>query len=113
MKRVVIESPFSGDIENNVLYARRALRDSLARGEAPFASHLLYTQEGVLNDELPHEREAGMEAGFTWMEQAEGVVVYMDLGLSKGMEEGIIRAALLGKPIEFRRIGVKEELYAL
>lgn len=42
MIRVVLESPYSGDIKGNTKYARMALRDSLARGEAPIASHLLY-----------------------------------------------------------------------
>ena len=42
MIMVVLESPYSGDIKGNTKYARMALRDSLARGEAPIASHLLY-----------------------------------------------------------------------
>jgi hypothetical protein len=47
MRRVIIESPYSGDVETNVAYARAALRDCLSRGEAPLASHLLYTQPGA------------------------------------------------------------------
>ena len=47
MVRVILESPYAGDIERNVKYARMAVRDSLSRGEAPIASHLLYTQEGI------------------------------------------------------------------
>lgn len=53
LRLVIVESPYAGDIEANVAYARRCLRDSLARGEAPIASHLLYTQEGVLRDDVP------------------------------------------------------------
>jgi len=66
MKRVIVESPYKGDIPTNVAYAREALRDSLMRGEAPLASHLLYTQEGVLRDEIPEERALGIEAGLSW-----------------------------------------------
>ena len=40
-RRVIVESPYAGDIETNVAYARAALRDCLSRGEAPIASHLL------------------------------------------------------------------------
>lgn len=29
---------------------------SLKRGEAPIASHLLYTQPGILNDDIPDQR---------------------------------------------------------
>lgn len=47
MKLVIVESPYAGDVKTNVAYARAAIRDCLMRGEAPYASHLLYTQEGV------------------------------------------------------------------
>ena len=49
LTRVVLESPYAGDVAGNIAYARRALADSLARGEAPIAAHLLHTQ--VLDDE--------------------------------------------------------------
>ena len=45
---VVIETPYSRDVEANTEYARACLLDSLRRGEAPIASHLLHTQ--VLDD---------------------------------------------------------------
>jgi len=44
MTRVIIESPYAGDIEVNLKYAKLCILDSLKRGEAPLASHLLYTQ---------------------------------------------------------------------
>jgi hypothetical protein len=60
MRRVIVESrmlaPTPGDIERNVAYARACIRDSLAHGKAPIALHLLYTQPGVLRDEVPEER---------------------------------------------------------
>ena len=52
MKKVIIESPFAGDTETNIKYARECLRDSIFRGEAPLASHVLYTQDGVLDDTI-------------------------------------------------------------
>lgn len=57
MRLVIIESPFAGDVEKNTRYARACVRDSLLRGEAPIASHLLYTQGGILNDDVPAERQ--------------------------------------------------------
>jgi hypothetical protein len=104
MRLVVVESPYAGDIEANVRYARACLADCLKRGEAPLASHLLYTQEGVLRDELPEERLLGMEAGFAWGAQAELVVVYTDRGISEGMQKGVERASAQGKPVEFRSL---------
>jgi hypothetical protein len=105
MKRVILESPYAGDVERNVAYARAALRDSLRRGEAPIASHLLYTQPGVLDDSVPEERRLGIDAGLEWGEVAEATVVYEDLGISPGMEQGIARAEREGRPIERRTIG--------
>ena len=104
MIRVVIESPFAGDVEKNIAYARKCMTDCLKRGEAPFASHLLYTQDGILDDDIPHERELGIEAGFVWGELAEKVVVYQDLGISGGMQLGIDMAAARGIPVEYRSI---------
>ncbi len=55
LKRVILESPYAGDIERNIAYARAAVNDSLIHGEAPIASHLLYTQDGVLDDNIKSE----------------------------------------------------------
>lgn len=103
-KLVILESPFAGDVEKNVAYARACMRDCLLRGEAPYASHLLYTQEGVLDDNIPSEREHGIQAGFAWRQVAETTVVYTDLGISRGMQYGIEDANDRGCPIEYRTL---------
>lgn len=92
MRRVIIESPYAGDVEKNLRYLRACLRDSLKRGEAPFASHGLYTQPGVLDDDDPEERKHGIAAGFEWRSVADATVVYADLGVSPGVQEGIDHA---------------------
>jgi len=102
--RVVIESPFAGDIETNTRYARAAMADSLARGEAPTASHLLYTQPGILDDTKPEERKLGIEAGLLWAAAAELTAVYTDLGISPGMVAAIARSDAEGRPVERRSI---------
>ena len=104
MKLVIIESPFAGDVEKNTHYARACVRDSLLRGEAPIASHLLYTQEGILNDDVPEERQHGIDAGLVWRTVAQASVVYTDLGISKGMEYGIKAAQDAGVPVEYRTL---------
>ena len=104
MRLVIIESPYAGDIERNVEYARACVRDSLMRGEAPIASHLLYTQPGILDDGIPSERQMGIDAGLAWKAVAEASVVYGDLGVSKGMEYGIEAARKAGLAIEYRSI---------
>lgn len=85
MLRVIIESPYAGEVERNIAYARAAIRDSLLRGEAPIASHLLYTQEGILNDLIPEERDHGLHAGLAWSAQADKIAFYLDHGWSQGM----------------------------
>lgn len=104
MKLVIVESPFAGDVEANIKYARACVRDSLSRGEAPIASHLLYTQEGILNDDIPDERQWGIDAGLAWRKVAEASVVYTDRGISKGMEYGIAAATAAGIPVEYRKL---------
>ena len=99
MRRVIIESPFAGDRDRNLRYLRAAMRDCLLHGEAPFASHALYTQPGVLDDDKPAERDHGIAAGFAWRHVAQATVVYVDLGTSRGMELGIEAANAMGHPV--------------
>ena len=98
--RVIIESPYAGEVEKNIVYARRCMLDSLMRGETPLAFHLLYTQ--VLDDTKPQERNLGITASQNWYEYCDFVAVYVDRGVSGGMLAGIELARSLGKPYEYR-----------
>lgn len=104
MRRVILESPYSGDVANNETYARACVRDCLLRGETPLASHILYTQVGVLDDTVPEERKLGIQAGLEWLCAADASVVYTDRGISAGMEQGILAATRAGVPIEYRTL---------
>ena len=104
MKLVIIESPFAGDVDANIKYARRCVRDSVMRGEAPIASHLLYTQPGILDDDVPLERQLGIDAGLAWRKVAEATVVYTGRGISKGMKYGISAARGAGIDVEYRSL---------
>jgi hypothetical protein len=104
MKRVVIESPYAGDVTRNLEYLRACMHDCLMRGEAPYASHGLYTQPGVLDDSIPKERRLGIEAGFMWRDASDYTVVYTDYGITKGMAYGIDHAIDTGHPVEYRRL---------
>jgi len=107
MKKVIIESPYAGNIEQNIKYARACLKDSLNRNEAPLASHLLYTQDGVLDDSIESERMNGINAGLAWIEFADIHVFYIDYGMSKGMEYARSFSMGSGVQLEFRKIGKK------
>lgn len=108
MRRVLIESPFAAPTpegqEEHIRYARACLKDSLSRHEAPLASHLLYTQPGVLDDNIPEERQWGIDAGVEWYKVAESCIVYTDCGISAGMKYGIARAEAQGLPVEYRTV---------
>ena len=101
-KKTILESPYSGDVEKNIDYAKKCLRDSLERDECPFASHLLYTQ--VLNDRDKKERWLGMSQAFEWYEFADQMILYIDLGISKGMLLGVKQAVKRNIPIFKRTI---------
>lgn len=101
---VQLESPYAGDIDRNVRYARACMRDCLMRGEAPFASHLLYTQPGILDDAIPAQRVLGIDAGLEWGEMAMFTVVYTDLGVTAGMVKGIARAHADGRAVHYRTL---------
>ena len=99
---VVLESPYRGDVNGHLYYAVKCISDSLLRGEAPIASHVTYTAS--LDDDDPAQRQIGIEAGHSWLRVAEALVVYTDMGVTEGMQEGIRRADLLGVPIEYRKV---------
>lgn len=104
MRRVVLESPFGQNPDLYTVYGRACVADALSRGDAPMAMHLLYTQPGILDDQIAAERAKGMEAGFAWYEVAEAVVVYRDFGISNGMQAGIDLGIGYGLPIEYRSL---------
>lgn len=112
--RIILESPFAPtpstasspgtSVAENISYARACLRDALHRGAAPMASHLLYTQPGVLDDTVPHERALGIAAGFAWRTPEVPTWVYVDLGISAGMLAGIEHAHRIGSPVVLRSL---------
>jgi hypothetical protein len=98
--RVGIESPLkSGDFATNQRYARWCMYDSLLRGEAPFASHLLYTQ--VLYDGSETQREMGISAGESFYDACDFRAFYVDLPAteqSSGMRRAWRRSQLRWQP---------------
>lgn len=124
MDFVIVESPFAtGEVplpngtvykalqEDNVTYARACLHDCLVRHqEAPYASHLLYTQPGVLDDDIPSERRLGIEAGLEVGRAAKRRIFYLDRGFSSGMQWGLRFALDLGQECEIRRLGGEWEI---
>ena len=99
-KRAILESPFAGDVESNKLYAKRCLRDMFERGEAGFASHLIYPS--LFAKYSKEQRAAGLAAGAAWTPVAELCAAYIDLGWTEGMRQGVKRAHDAGVPVVVR-----------
>jgi len=99
---VIIESPFSGNLEENVLYLLACVRDSVCRGESPYASHLMLP--GALNDGDIGERELGIKCGYAWWRAASLIAFYTDLGWSSGMIRAFTRARTHGIKLEERSL---------
>ncbi|MFW9871649.1 MAG: hypothetical protein ACFFG0_01015 [Candidatus Thorarchaeota archaeon] len=109
MKRVVIESPYAGktdeDILKNEIYGEFAMHDCIVNyNESPYASHLLYTRKYVLRDHIPKERKLGIKAGFYWRNVAQATVFYTDLGITDGMIQGMEDCELKQNPYETRKL---------
>lgn len=106
--RVFVCSPLRGngyhEMQRNLRYARAALRDSLMRGEAPYAPHLLYTLPGVLDDSDPEHRAAGIQSGLAFLVTCEILAVYGDLGISAGMSTEIQHHRDLGGAVDYRSV---------
>lgn len=103
-RKVTIESPYRGNIEQNKAYLRICMLDSIERGEAPSASHKLYTD--VLDDDNEEERLLGIELGFAWLKASDLVAFYEDLGWSPGMKACLkcLKYARFRVPYEIRKV---------
>lgn len=112
MKRpiVIIESPYSNgaqesNVEGAVEYAKDACLHSIHAGEAPLASHLLYTQ--FLNDNCAVARGIGIDCGLAYADLARTIAFYIDQGISRGMFNALCTFAndqLLSKKVVFRSL---------
>lgn len=105
MRLVILESPFKGNVARNLRYARAAVRDCALRGESALASHTIWTQEGVLDDDKQEERDLGIECGLSWARVADAAVFYIDLGWSGGMNAALARHGAEGRSVEIRTLG--------
>jgi hypothetical protein len=85
MKLVVIESPYAGDIEKNLEFCLNICRYAVSKGYSPYASHLMFTQ--FLDDNVPEERQAGIDCGLAWGEKAD--MVWICLRPAESLSNGM------------------------
>jgi hypothetical protein len=106
MRLVILESPFRGkDMQEHYRYRQyleACIRDSIARGESPYASHRIIP--GALDDSVPEERDKGIRVGYAWWKYAAAIVFYVDNGMSEGMHKALQRAKTMQLVVEMRKI---------
>lgn len=96
MKLVYICSPYAGDIESNVRFAKAACRYAAEQGCTPVAVHLMYPQ--FLNDAVPAQRETGIQMGLRVLASCDELWICGSC-ISHGMGCEIAEAERLGIPI--------------
>ncbi len=98
MKRIVfICSPYAGDVEGNVMRAKRYGRFAVMQDVIPIIPHLMYPQ--FLCDKDPKERELGLEMGLELLTKCSELWVF-GCRISSGMQAEIAHA-------QYRRIPIR------
>ena len=89
--KVFVCSPYRNDdkeiVAKNVKAAQALCRQISLSGHALFAPHLLYTQ--FLDDGIPEEREAGINAGKAFLLLCDLMLVWDYNGITEGMAHEI------------------------
>lgn len=97
-KIVFICSPFAGDMEGNILKARRYGRFAATQNTVPIIPHLMYPQ--FLEEEDPKERQLGIDMGLVLLGKCHEIWVFGDR-ISSGMAVEIKKAKRWNIPIRY------------
>ena len=98
MKLVFICSPYRGEVETNTSRARRYCYFAHTQGAAPIAPHL--HNPHFLDENLPYERQAGIEIGLEYLRRADELWCFGDR-LTEGMEHELQAAQQMKLPIRY------------
>lgn len=103
MKLVYICSPYAGDIETNIRFAKDACLYAAEHGCAPVGVHLLYPQ--ILDDSIPAQRVIGIQMGLRVLASCDELWI-CGSRISHGMNCEIAEAERLG--VLIRRISAEQ-----
>lgn len=103
---VFICSPFAGDVEGNVMRAKRYGRFAVTQKVIPIIPHLMYPQ--FLYDDDPAERRLGLEMGLVLLSKCQELWVFGDR-VSKGMAVEIKKAKQCKIPIRYFTVSCQEK----
>lgn len=106
LKLIYVASPYAGDVEANVEYAKQACRTVMESGNAFFAPHLLYPS--ILDDAVPSERQLGIDMGLTMLSKCDELW-WFGPRISAGMQAEMEEAERIGIPV--RRMEISEDMH--
>jgi len=86
-------SPLRGDVEANMARAREYSRQVFEAGYCPITPHIYFPQ--FLKDDIPAERESGMQMGESLLPLCRVLVICGDT-ISEGMRQEVLAAQGLG-----------------
>lgn len=92
-------SPYRGDTERNIIYARGLVKYAVNRGWTPICPHLYLPQ--ILDDNKPEERETALRVGLELLNSCDLILVGNRHGISEGMQAEIDRALELGMLVRY------------
>lgn len=104
MRTVFVCSPYravgpdkKNKMKNNIDVAKRVCRKATLEGYQVACPHLFYSQ--FLDDDIPNEREIGINAGLSLLELSDEIWVVGNR-ITEGMSREIAKAGELGIPIK-------------
>lgn len=81
---VYIAAPYSGDVQANVDYAKKAALYAIKSGATPIVPHLLYP--AILDDNVPGERELGISLDLNLLAVCDQLWLFVHNGVTPGMQ---------------------------
>lgn len=99
MRVAYIISPYGGETERNIEYAKQVTKVAINQGYAPITPHLYITQ--VLDDNNAGERALGLTVGLELLDKVDIAFVGLKYGVSQGMKAEIKKAHKLNIPREY------------
>ena len=99
MNLIYVASPYRGDVETNLAFAKECCNFVLEQGCNFFCPHLMYTQ--VLNDDIAEERELGLKLGQDMLLKCDELWCFGEV-ITEGMKAEIEYAK--GNGIAIRQI---------
>ena len=104
--KVYICSPYRGDTKKNAAAAIEYCRYAIDKGVIPIAPHIYMTQ--FLNDDIPEQRELGLQIGLEALADCSEVWVFGDY-ISEGMKQEIVTALEAGQKVVIKHIPAAAE----